>query len=706
MSGGKFSSLLRDAKDMDEIIRLIVLNITYTAMSVIILSIGVSDMRQGQVDEGLLQLIIGFMIFINLLLLRTEMPFFVGGLIISTIAGIFCGLSLFTLHKFQGFSGIWIYIYPPISIFTLGFPLGLFPALALFVVIIIGAFVPGISQFNYTVPEAALISGVYFFLMILTGVYEFVRSIKDKWLTKQDSYMNMVFKNSPDIIILIDSDGRMLYCADIFLERLRVKNFDALRKKPYQEVFSRFAGKEMLDEIIAIFRNSIQEKTSTVFEEIIDMENNGSLRNYEIHFTPMCNEQEQFQGAFVLFHDMTEILAAKERAEQTSMAKSNFLANMSHEIRTPMNAIIGMTTIAKSSPEIERKDYCLDKIEGASTHLLGVINDILDMSKIEADKFELSFTEFEFRKMLDKVINVLDFRIAEKKQTLTVNTAEEIPHRLFSDEQRLAQVITNLLTNAVKFTPETGVITINSKYLGVEEDGTEKKIAALEIRVTDTGIGISREQQEKLFQSFAQVDNSISRKFGGTGLGLAISKRIVEMMNGTIRIESEEGKGASFIFTVKAEVPAGAEQAEKTVLDAASGENQKLIDNFEGRRILLAEDVAINREIVRTILEPTGPIIDEAENGQAAFDCFSSNPEIYDLIFMDIHMPGMDGYESTRLIRQYNHPRAKQVPIIAMTANVFKEDIEKCLAAGMNGHVGKPLNFDEVLAILRNYLGN
>jgi CheY-like chemotaxis protein len=249
------------------------------------------------------------------------------------------------------------------------------------------------------------------------------------------------------------------------------------------------------------------------------------------------------------------------------------------------------------------------------------------------------------------------------------------------------------------------------------ETGEESETAlrcTLEIRVTDTGIGISQEQQGNLFQSFQQVDGSISRKFGGTGLGLAISKRIVEMMNGTIWIDSEPDKGSSFIFTIQADLPAALPaklpdqtpeiRPETGALPEAAPPAEPPADDFTGRRILLAEDVDINREIVVTILEPTGLVIEEAENGKIAYDKFSANPEGYDLIFMDIHMPGMDGYEATSLIRALDHPRAKTVPIIAMTANVFKEDVEKCLAIGMNSHVGKPIDFNEVMDLLRKYL--
>ncbi|MDR1374922.1 MAG: GAF domain-containing protein, partial [Treponema sp.] len=241
-----------------------------------------------------------------------------------------------------------------------------------------------------------------------------------------------------------------------------------------------------------------------------------------------------------------ERAAALEQAERASKAKGDFLANMSHEMRTPMNAIIGMTSIARLSSDIQKKDYCLQKIEDASSHLLGVINDILDMSKIEANKLELSFAEFIFERVLQKAVNVIIFRVDEKKQKFSVHIDQRIPRVLAGDDQRLTQVITNLLSNAVKFTPEEGSIQLAAFFDG-EEDG----ICTIRITVADSGIGISTEQRSRLFSSFEQADSSTSRKFGGTGLGLAISMRLVNMMGGDIQVESEPGKGSTFIFTVK-----------------------------------------------------------------------------------------------------------------------------------------------------------
>jgi CheY-like chemotaxis protein len=382
------------------------------------------------------------------------------------------------------------------------------------------------------------------------------------------------------------------------------------------------------------------------------------------------------------------------QAVKASKAKGDFLSNMSHEIRTPMNAIIGMTAIAKSAHDAEKKDYALEKIEEASTHLLGVINDILDMSKIEADKLELSPSEFDFEKMVKKVVNVVGFRVEEKGQHLHVTIDKAIPRELICDDQRLAQVMTNLISNAVKFTPDGGSIFLSARLL--KDDGG---VCTIRTDVTDTGIGITEEQQSRLFTSFEQAESDTTRKFGGTGLGLAISKRLVEMMGGAIWIESELGKGATFAFTIQAR-----RGVKKCEIPDLAAEDDTETDNFEEYRILLAEDIDINREIVQVLLEPTNVLIDFAENGLEALRLFSADPDRYDMIFMDVQMPDMDGYEATRRIRVLDNFKAKTIPIVAMTANVFREDINKCLEAGMDDHLGKPFDAGDMLAKLRKYL--
>lgn len=390
---------------------------------------------------------------------------------------------------------------------------------------------------------------------------------------------------------------------------------------------------------------------------------------------------------------------ARMRSDEESRSKSNFLARMSHEMRTPMNAIIGMSEIAQKTDDNLRIQYCLEKISDASNHLLGVINDVLDMSKIEAGKLELSYTDFAIAEALNRAVAIVSFKLVEKKQELGIKIHADVPKAIISDMQRLTQVLTNLLSNANKFTPEGGMISITIDNLG-ERGG----VYELRFEVADNGIGISAEQQASLFSSFEQADGSISRKYGGTGLGLAISQNIINMMGGKIWIESELGEGARFIFVIDVRAGQVADEVELKSVDHAFAEADSGVSAFIGKCLLLAEDIEINREILTELLADTGVAIEYAENGKAAVEMFEASPDKYDLIFMDVHMPETDGYAATQQIRGLESVQARNIPIIAMTANVFREDIEKCLAVGMNAHIGKPINKEELLKVMREFM--
>jgi len=426
------------------------------------------------------------------------------------------------------------------------------------------------------------------------------------------------------------------------------------------------------------------------------------VRNYTLS-RDIIFDKGYYVGYIVTLSDVSNyrnmidmVTELKTEADTASSAKGIFLSHMSHEIRTPLNAIVGMINIGISTDDVDKKNYCLVRADSASKHLLGIINEVLDMSKIEAEKFELSYSVMNIEKMLMSITNVANVRAEEKRQNFSVNVGADVPAYIECDELRLSQVITNLVTNAIKFTPEEGTVSLNLSK--IKEYGGS---VILRFEVIDSGIGISAEQQQKLFSSYSQADAGISTKFGGTGLGLVISKRIVELMGGEITIVSEIGKGATFMFTINAAIHSGEPDEEP---ESAKYELQTPHYDFYQHTLLIAEDVEINREILSAVLAETNVSIDFAENGKAAVSMFSEHPGKYSLILMDVSMPEMNGYDATRAIRALDIECAGKVPIIAMTAHVFKEDIEKCLESGMNDHTGKPVDAYALIGMLNKYL--
>ncbi|MDR1471618.1 MAG: response regulator [Synergistaceae bacterium] len=525
--------------------------------------------------------------------------------------------------------------------------------------------------------------------------FRFNSPVKDELGTLADSFDDMadsIVASVSTPLTIMDMNLNILYMNDYGLEPQGKKLSDVLGK-PYGENSFYPCGSKYCP--ITALREGREAEAMHVNDRYV----RGSA-------TYLTDKNDDRIGYIIQSTDLTEIVLEHNELRKTKMEleravsnanraneyKGEFLARMSHEIRTPMNAIMGMTNIVKrklSKEETSPQDVLANvrQIETSSHHLLGLLNDVLDISKIEAGKMELTEEAVDVKKLAGTIVTIIRPRCEEKNIDFEISIGVPDGTTVMSDSLRLRQVMINLLGNAVKFTPECGTIEFS---IGLE-DARDGKVL-LRFAVRDTGIGISTEVMASLFQPFEQGSSSVSKKYGGTGLGLAISRNIVRLLGGDIVVESEVGVGSVFSFSLW--LP----ELRVNLMDIDTAHDGH--DQFLGKRALLADDVDINRMIVIDLLSPTGIDIDEAEDGERALRMFeSSPPNTYDIIYMDVQMPKMDGYESASAIRALDRPDAKTVPIVALTANAFKEDIDNSMRHGMNAHLAKPLDIEKMIEV-------
>lgn len=514
-------------------------------------------------------------------------------------------------------------------------------------------------------------------------------------LEQERNFTTSIIETAQAIILILDTEAKIV-SFNPYMEEKSGYRLDEVKGLDWFETFIPSSEHSAIHEI---FKMALLGKHAHGTTNVITTKDNRKI-DVEWYNKTLKDEHGNVTGVLSIGHDVTErkiyednLKQAKQQADAANEAKSNFLANMSHEIRTPMNAIIGFSDLLAEEPLNEDQLDSIDMIRGAGKNLLSIINDILDFSKIEANKLNVECVEFSLEKMLHEFDSIMRPAATKKDIQYEVVQCGSLPKIMKSDPLRLRQCLTNLINNAIKFT-EKGHVFCNVS-IG-ERNGQECVIFDVE----DTGIGISRDKLESIFEEFNQADNTTTRKYGGTGLGLAITGRLAELMGGSLNVASELGKGSTFTLTIPAgiEIKSVIQTNKYNFVDSLNESKETSRDDSLSGKILAAEDNRSNQVLLEMLIEKLGLEITTVNNGQEAVDTVKQGS--FDLVFMDMQMPVMNGFDATKTIRQEN----SDIPIIALTASAMKGDDYKCIEAGCNAYLSKPIDRAQLVEILRTYL--
>jgi PAS domain S-box-containing protein len=571
---------------------------------------------------------------------------------------------------------------------------------------------------NLSPPPPALLGKVGYFMLVVSAVGLIVGSTVTErhhigmQLLERTSYLNSLIDHSPLGIIILDPIGNVELTNSafqkLFLFDPTGRNIDAAFTE--SAVTSAVSAQVLAGKAFhgTVQRQRKDGKLLDLDLHAVPLVVNGVQRGWFGIYTDISDQvrasQAEREHADSLSRMVTELSAAKEVAETANRTKSEFLANMSHEIRTPMNGIIGMTELTLDSELTPEQHEYLNLVKTYATSLLSLINDILDFSKIEAGKLEIENIAFGLRHTLQETIKVLNLRARQKGIALSCQIPPELPDALLGDPTRLRQIVMNLVGNALKFTSKGEVIVraemIRAEMTQAEPAAESPDRVVLHFSVADTGIGIPRHNHTVIYEPFNPSDNSTTRQYGGTGLGLSISSHLVALMGGNMWVESQPGQGSTFHFKVRFG-PQKLDARRTVTADPVAPPHPPGRDQRHFK-ILLAEDNLVNQKVAVRFLEKRGHTVVVVESGRKALDAWQKQP--FDLILMDVQMPEMDGCEATAIIREQEKPRAKHIPIIAMTAHAMVGDRERCLAAGMDDYVSKPINTADLFAAIERLM--